>query len=122
MNRLLLITIFVFLSLTGCSSIQEAYKGNPTPKDFLSHDNADIFMYEGIVYSNVEGVEWVLELDYTIGEQVLEIKKQKKKAFGFRNGTANKLPIGTVIYETNTPVYIVIINGEEIPYLAMIEG
>ncbi|MFC5602267.1 hypothetical protein [Sporosarcina koreensis] len=122
MKRLLFVIFFVYLSLSGCSSVQEAYKGNPTPKDFLSHDNADIFMYEGIVYSNVEGVKWVLELDYTIGEQILEIKKQKKKAFGFRNGAANKLPIGTVIYETNTPVYIAIVDGKEIPYLAMIEG
>ena len=95
MKRILLVVIFVILSLSGCSSKQEAYKGNPTPKDFLSNDNADIFLYEGIVHSNVEGVEWVLELDYTIGEQILEIKKQKKKAIGFRNGTANKLPVGT---------------------------
>jgi len=122
LKRLLLITTFVFLILASCSSVKEAYKGNPTPKDFLSHENADIFMYEGIVCSNVEGVKWVLELDYTIGEQILEIKKQKKKAFGFRDGTANKLPVGTVIYETNTPVYIAIVDGEEIPYLAMIEG
>lgn len=122
MKRLLLVTLFMFLSLCGCSSIQEAYKGNPAPKDFLSNNNADIFMYEGIVYSNVEGVEWVLELDYTIGEEILEIKKQKTKAIGFRNGTANKLPVGTVIYETNTPVYIAIVDGVEIPYLAMLEG
>lgn len=122
MKRLLLITTFVSLIIASCSSIQEAYKGNPTPKDFLSHENADIFMYEGIVYSNVEAVEWVLELDYTIGAQIMEVKKQKKKAFGFRDGTANKLPVGTVIYETNTPVLIAVVDGEEIPYLAMLEG
>lgn len=122
MKRLLLIITFVFLIIASCSSIQEAYKGNPTPKDFLSRDNADIFMYEGIIYSNVEGVEWVLELDYTIGEQILEIKNQKKKAFGFRDGSANELPVGTVIYETNTPVLIAVVDGKEIPYLAMLEG
>jgi len=61
-------------------------------------------------------------LDYTIGEQILEIKKQKEKGFGFRDGNANKLPFGTVIYETNTPVLIAVVDGEEIPYLAMLEG
>jgi hypothetical protein len=63
-----------------------------------------------------------LELDYELGEVMGEITRQTEKAIRFKYGTANKLPIGTKIYRTNTPVYIAIVDGEEIPYLKMVEG
>ncbi|AGX02886.1 hypothetical protein B14911_16285 [Bacillus sp. NRRL B-14911] len=95
---------------------------NPAPKDFLSDDSADIFLLGGIVYSNAQDVDWVSDLEYQLGEQIGEITKITDKAGSFKNGTANILPVGTKIYETDTPAYIANVDGEEIPYLKQIEG
>ncbi|MGP4039218.1 hypothetical protein ACTWP4_04815 [Gracilibacillus sp. D59] len=125
-EKFLLCLTILLIVLSGCKNNQENTQsetiGNPTPKDFLDDGNADIFVLGDIVYSNVEDVDWVKELNYTIGEKVGEITKQTDKAKDFKNGTSNKLPIGTKIYETDTPIYIAIINDMEIPYLKMIEG
>ncbi|MEK5068908.1 hypothetical protein [Sporosarcina sp. FSL K6-1508] len=107
------------MGLAGCN---EAYKGNPIPKDFLGSSAADIFVLDSIVYSNAQDIEWVNELTYALGEQVGKVTKQTDIAAEFKSGTANKLPVGTKIYETDTPVYIVIVGGKEIPYIGMYEG
>ncbi|SDO69612.1 hypothetical protein [Halobacillus aidingensis] len=124
LSKVLFLLCFLFLLLAGCnSSINESETlGNPTPKDFLKNENADIFLLGGIVYSNAQDVEWVGELDYRLGEQIGEVTKQTDKASSFSNGTANKLPVGVKIYDTNTPVSIAIVDDKHIPYLKMIEG
>jgi hypothetical protein len=117
---LLIYSILILVMFTaGCNT---GIKGNPAPKDFLKNAKADIFMLEDIVYSNAQNIEWVQQLDYKVGEQVGEITKQTDKAIVFTNGVSNKLPVGTKIYRTNNAVYIAVIEGEEIPYLAMLEG
>lgn len=120
----ILLPFSILLFLVGCKNdyISSPAPNNPTPKDYLQYDNADIFLLDGYVFSNAEDVEWVVELEYELGGQVGEITKQADKAFKFNNGTANKLPIGTKIFETDTPAYIAIVDGEEIPYLKMVEG
>jgi hypothetical protein len=124
LTKILYSICILFIFLVGCNNgfIDNPTKGNPTPKDFLKNKNADIFLLDGIVYSNAQDVEWVSELEVKLGEQIGEITKQTKNARSFKDGTANKLPVGTKIYETNTPTYIVIIRGKEIPYLKMLEG
>lgn len=124
---LLFSTILVILS--GCGQTQNTKLNtevksveNPTPQDFLKKENADIFVLDGIVFSNATNVKWVEELEYTLGEEIGEIIKQSDKADEFTNGTANKLPVGTKIYETDTQIYIAIADGKEIPYLKMVEG
>ncbi|MCA1041545.1 hypothetical protein LCM00_18670 [Bacillus infantis] len=114
----------LFIFLVGCNSgfIDNPAKGNPTPKDFLENESADIFLLDEIVYSNAEDVEWVSDLEYQLGEQIGEITKQTDRARSFKNGTANKLPVGTKIYETDTPAYIAKVDRKEIPYLKMLEG
>lgn len=117
--RLSILLIF----LVGCNNDDISSSiSNPTPKEYLKNGNADIFLLDGYVFSNVQDVEWVKELKYELGEQVGEITKQANKASKFESGTANKLPIGTKIFKTDTPAYIAIVNGEEIPYLKMVEG
>ncbi|MEH7224420.1 hypothetical protein V7112_11495 [Bacillus sp. JJ1566] len=122
----IILPLFMILVFTGaCKHVPSrapATIGNPTPADLLENENADIFLLGGIVYSNAQGVDWVQELEYTIGEQVGEIKKNSEKAFGFSDGTANILPVGTRIFESDTPAFIAIVDGKEIPYLKMIEG
>ena len=118
-GRILIYSILLLLFIAGCNT---GIKGNPTPKDLLRNAKADIFMLEDIVYSKAQDNEWVQQLDYTVGEQVGEIIKQTDRAISFKSGTSNKSPVGTKIYRTDTPAYIAVVEGEEIPYLAMIEG
>ena len=120
--KTLIIFPLLLLTLSGCINENQYTQGNPTPKDFLDNDDADIFVLDDIVYSNAEDVEWVSDLDYKVGEEIAEITKQADSAFGFSDNTANKLPVGTKIYETWTPAYIAIVDGREIAYLQMIEG
>lgn len=110
--------LFLSIVLIGCNGIQ----GNPTPKDFFTADDADIFLFKDVVYSNSEHVEWVTESDYTRGEEMAEITKQASSAWWFTNGTANKLPVGTRIFYTDSGFVIAIVGEKEIPYVAMIEG
>jgi hypothetical protein len=121
-NLLPLSILFIFI--VGCNNGYSSSPsiGNPTPKDYLKYDNADIFLLDGYVFSNAEDVEWVTKMEYKLGEQVGEITKQADKASKFKNGTANKLPIGTKVFETDTPAYIAIVDGKEIPYFKMVEG
>lgn len=114
-----LLLIMVIIVLSGCG---KHVIGNPVPGDFLNKDSADIFLLEGTVFSNVEEVDWIKELDYTIGKEVGEITKKTDKVKEFRDGSSNILPVGTKIYDTDTEVYIAIVDGEEIPYLKMLEG
>jgi hypothetical protein len=117
-KNLLLLTIVLIL-LSGCGF----RTGNPVPKNFLQDDKADIFLLNDIVYFNAQNIDWLKQLDYKIGEEVGVITKQTDKAKEFRNGTSNKLPVGSKIYETSRPdIFIAIVNGNELPYLMMVEG
>ncbi|GAB4074300.1 hypothetical protein GCM10028778_18030 [Barrientosiimonas marina] len=80
---------------------------------------------DGTVYTNAEDIEWVNEEELNTGEKVGEIKNQTDDNGGFDNFTASKLPAGTEIYkseEKNGPIYIVKLNGKEIPYIGLLEG
>ncbi|MEH7388806.1 hypothetical protein [Bacillus sp. JJ1474] len=79
-------------------------------------------MLDGYVYSNVKNIDWVKDTEYILGKQVGEIRKQTNKSFGFNDCAVNVLPVGTKIHETNSPIVVAVVNGEEIPYLKMIEG
>ncbi|OLS33670.1 hypothetical protein [Bacillus sp. MRMR6] len=61
-------------------------------------------------------------MNYILGEPIGEIVRQTDKAWRFKDGTANKLPVGAKIYETDTEITNVIVDEKEIPYLKMLEG
>ncbi|WP_188455751.1 hypothetical protein [Virgibacillus oceani] len=122
-TKILLPICGLLIILFGCSQGNRYNTtGNPTPEDFLENKDADIFLLDGIVFSNAQDVEWVAELEYKLGKRIGEITKQTDNASRFKDGTANKLQVGTKIYETDTPAFIAIVNDKEIPYLKMIEG
>lgn len=126
LGQFLMYLTLLLLVLSGCiggENSQSGVIGNPKPADFLKDGDADIFVLLGnIVYSNGQDIEWVNELDYSLGEQIGEITKQTDEAGDFENNTANKLPIGTKIYETDTPAYIAVVEGKKLPYIKMLEG
>jgi len=105
---------------------QTIINGNPTPEEILTIDkDADIFLIGDVVYKNAEEIEWVRELNLTLGEKSGVIKKNTNNISEFENYTATKLPIGTVIYspvEKKGPIKIVIVDNKEIRYLGLIEG
>jgi hypothetical protein len=106
----------------GDTSFQQYTIGNPTPADFLSNQNADIFYFGGVVYSNAEHLDWAKERKYTKTELLGVITKQTSQADEFVEGAANKLFVGTKIFETDTEIFVAIADGKEIRYIKMVEG
>ncbi|KMY46587.1 hypothetical protein AC622_18020 [Bacillus sp. FJAT-27916] len=128
MNKLILgimMTVSIFY-LSGCfdSETKTSVKKHPDAKEVLSlNENANILQWEGLIYET--DIEWVNELELIKKESVGEITElfTNGDAKLFKDGMANKLPIGAKIYSTNiNGILIVEYNGEEKYYLALVEG
>lgn len=126
-NKKLIRIILGCILLVGCGV---ADGGKVTARDVLKQSpDADIFQYNGFIYSNVSELEWFEEKKqlYTKQKLLTEIRTQKKSSFGFRNSTATKLPVGTKIYsasqnENDLGILIVELEGKELFYMKLIEG
>ncbi|MDG5788623.1 hypothetical protein QA612_14160 [Evansella sp. AB-P1] len=126
------IFISFFILLASCTPDTESETGdsgvyttrNPTAEDVLASNEDDIFVFHDVVYVYAEDIDWVKQLDLTLGDEVLEINHQSISGKDFVNGTASKLPLGTKIYEPREKgdIYIAIVNGEEVRYLGWREG
>ncbi|WP_407272471.1 hypothetical protein [Radiobacillus sp. PE A8.2] len=128
-KRMLFLVLLSSIVLVACNNqtngINESDIGNPTVKEILTKNNdADIFVLNGVVYSNAEDIEWVNEMELTLGKDIGEIKKQTQESDEFENFTASKLPVGTKIYEPveKGDIYIVQVNDKERRYLGLREG
>ncbi|RCW73070.1 hypothetical protein [Saliterribacillus persicus] len=125
----LFFVLFLAILLVACNNqttdLRENDIDNPTAEEILyKNKDADIFLLNGIVYSNAEDVEWIKEKELTLGEAVGEIKKQTHESDEFEDYTASKLTVGTKIYKPveKSSIYIVKVNDKEIPYLGLREG
>lgn len=128
-NFILLICMMILI--TGCK-LQTAENektitpGNPTATEVLSDDNeADIFQFNNLIYTNASTIEWVQEDTYEKGPQIDEIRKQSADSKEFTDGTASKLPVGTKVFQVvgNGQLLLMIEKDDEkIVYLALIEG
>lgn len=100
--------------------------GNPTVEEVLKqNENADIFIYNDIVYKNASSIDWVMDLHINVGEKILTISTQTSEGKEFQSGTATKLPIGTKIYKPSDEgegILIAVVDGKEVRYLGLIEG
>ncbi len=97
--------------------------GNPTAQEVLRMDsNANIFMYRDTIYN--AGVSWVGELNLTKDVQVTEISHQSNVGKDFKNGTANKLEVGTKIFRVKERNDILIAETEkgDIRFYQLVEG
>jgi PBP1b-binding outer membrane lipoprotein LpoB len=129
-RKMILVVLLLAMAIVACSNQAtpkepEIVLDNPTPEEILAeNENADIFVLNGIVYSNAEDIEWVNEKELTLGEEVGEIKKQTSNSDEFENYTATLLPVGTKIYQPveKGDIYIVRVDGKEIRYLGLREG
>ena len=118
--------VIITLLLVGCGV---ADGGRVTASDLLKQNpDADIFQFEGRIFSNVTELEWVKQKtsSFTKYDLLGEIKYQSTKRFGFKDLQATKLPVGTKFYSTSEEGYggflIVELDGEEYFYLEMLEG
>jgi hypothetical protein len=117
----------LLLLLSACGI---ADGGKVTARDVLKQNpDADIFQYEGFIYSNVTELEWFDERRENLakGKMLGEIKKQSTRSFGFKDFTATKAPVGTKIYSSSqggkeSGVLILEFKGEDLYYLVLLEG
>jgi len=132
---ILFIICLSMLTVTGCKQYEKKnYEDstasitthNPTAKEILvQNPNADIFQFNGIIYSNASNLEWVQQTELATGNIVETITKQYKGGDIFEDAMATQLPIGTEIYEPlikSGPILIVKLSGKEVRYLGLIEG
>ncbi len=104
--------------------------GKVTAKDVLNQNSdADIFQYNGFIYSNMTDVEWFKnEKEKYVKQNLIgEIEKQSTSSKRFKDFTATKLPIGTKIYSTNKNekefgILIVEYEGKDLYYMVLLEG
>ncbi|WP_052245762.1 hypothetical protein [Sporosarcina sp. ZBG7A] len=126
--RLLLDGIILsVLVLTSCTSesgtITEPTSKPPDSDEVLRQEpDADILQWQGSVYQ--ADVEWIQELELTKNELLGEILYNSQIPEDFQDGTATKLPIGSVIYSTNEGgMYVLVeVDGELRKYLLLTEG
>jgi hypothetical protein len=120
-----LITITLF-AITGCSNGAETTKitiDSIDAEEVLALDpDADIFQYDAVIYK--ANIDWVKKLSITKDVQIGEIKARNNSNTDFKDGMANKLPVGTKIFSAKErgDVLIVEVEGETLKYLAASEG
>lgn len=128
MNRIIVNLMLVVCSvyLTGCTEAETevTVSKNPDAEEVLRLDkNADIFQWEGFIYKTE--IDWVNEIKVTKNELVGEIAKVSNSNNNyFKDGMANRLPVGTKIYSTKErgDILIVEYDGKSKKYLALGEG
>lgn len=130
MRIVVFILLLMCLLTTGCTkdeilitSEQTKTIGNPTAQEVLRMDpNANVFMYKDTIYN--AGIPWVDELKLTKDIQVTEITHQSNNSKAFKNGTANKLAVGTKIFRVKERNDILIVETErgDIRFYQLVEG
>jgi len=122
----LLFVILFSLFLVGCndSVAEDTYTSKkPDAAEALRLNNeADIFQWEGNIFS--ANIEWIDELELSEDKYIGEIQFNATKAAGFKNGTANHLPIGAKIYSVKERDDIFIVKYDNVVkrYYVLSEG
>lgn len=98
---------------------------DPILKKAIRQPNADIFLFDDVVYKNAIDIQWVQERELTLGEEVGSITRNSKIIFRFKNNSATKLPKGTKIFRPNEKsgdILLIKIGDEVIRYFGWREG
>lgn len=117
----MMILLLMCFITTGCTSSNTI--GNPTAKEVLKMEpNANIFMYKDTIYK--AGNPWVDKLELTKDIQETEITHQSNNGKVFKNGTANKLAVGTKVFRVKERNDIIIAEteGGDIRFFQLVEG
>lgn len=120
----IIMVVFSGCSLSNGSDEEAVYETkNPDAEEVLTLDSeANIFQFNDIIYQT--NIDWVDELTVTKDEQIGEITDKSGDIQAFKNGTANKLEVGSEIYsvQEREDILIVETEGKELKYLAIVEG
>lgn len=120
------ISLLLIVVLIGCTNGETLITDTSRhdDPDYLYMNNADIDMivYGLSAYVNANDVNWVVESKLEIVDEIGLI--QDTYTVDTRQLlTATKLPIGTIVYESEKHnIILVDFDGEIIPYLQWIEG
>ncbi|MCL1694228.1 hypothetical protein [Lysinibacillus sp. BPa_S21] len=122
MRKTLICNLLIFI-LVGCTP---AINTNPTAKSILKeHSQADILQYNNLIYINATSLESMKEIEYIKCKKIGEIIKTTNSSKNFQDFYATQLESGTEIYSTNdNNIYTIIAdtNGQQILYMALLEG
>jgi len=125
--KFIYLLIFSLFALIGCADkkkdINVSVSKNPDAQEVLSLDsNADIFQWNDIIYKT--NIDWINELQFTENSKVGKIEANSSNAAEFKNGTANKLSVGTEIFtvKERNDVLMVKDDGEVKFYYLLAEG
>lgn len=129
--RKFMFMVGILLLMTGChftsaGSEKVHTMSKPTAEEILAEDHeADIFQYNNVIYINATNIDWVQEKTYDKGAKLSEITRKQDDSTQFIDGTANKLPIGTNVFQTKgNGLLLLMIEKEdkEVIYLGLVEG
>src|SRR5690625_4890805 len=122
----LMISFSVTLFIAGCEEIFTSthhhfdMKSTPSASEILvQNKHADIFQLN--IYGRTSND---MIHQYEKGMRIGKITKRTKDGNKFSNGTANKLPVGTNIYQTvgiGLSVLMVEVSGEKVIYIALFD-
>jgi hypothetical protein len=120
-----LLIMVIFLSACQQKELEVHSTSMPDAKEVLTLDpKADIFLWNNTVYKT--NIDWVEELPLTKNKELGEITSISSKPdnYQYKNGMANKLPIGSKIYSVKerNDVLVVEVNGMVKKYLGASEG
>lgn len=119
----LIVFFAVTLIFLGCSNHDQVTIDSINAAEVLEiNPDADIFQLNGIIYET--NIDWVDQLTLTKDAQMGKILINNETNTNFKDGTANKLPVGTIIFSVKErdDIVIVEVNGELKKYLAIVEG
>ncbi len=125
----ILVTFTMLITvISGCSNSSPKQQSvhatkNPDANEILElQPDADIFQWESLIY--MTDIDWVEELELTKDMQIGEVANNTVNPNDFTNGTANKLPVGAIIFSVkeNGGFLIVEHNQKQKKYMSLVEG
>lgn len=131
MQKIILLGLLLLFTCTGCVGLLSVKDKNSytiekwTAKEILTEDpEADIFQYNGLIYSNTHQKEFEQDVNLEKGKQISKIIKQTTDSAKFVDGSATKLPVDTKIYQVpdqGLAVLTIIKNDQRFVYIAEIK-
>jgi hypothetical protein len=118
--------LLLLVILSACKEkVNVQISGMPDAEEVLTLDpNSDIFLWNGHVYKT--NIVWVEELKLTKHKELGEITSVSTNLenYNYKNGMANKLPIGAKIFSAKErdDVLLAEYEGKLMKYLGASEG
>ena len=126
MKRTLAI-VCLLISVTACTQSSGLVMNTAEwarPENYYSaNPSVDMFVYQGTVCENAEGIDWVADLALTPDQELGTIKRTGVTT-DFHDFDATKLPVGAIVYTVHGRGDIPLVRTGDLtlPYLKVVEG